>query len=170
MTVEIRLADNFLEEDRRRLYGWGEDIFNLAAYDLEWRPKDQHVFVAVDNLVISHVGLLRHSVRVGGRPVIVGGVGGVVTVPDMHRQGYAQRALRYAESFMCQEMGVEFGLLFCREQLVSFYQRLGWRSVEEPVEFDQPSGKMVSPFTVMVLPCSGQAWPAGTTYLESLPW
>jgi hypothetical protein len=67
-------------------------------------------------------------------------------------------------------MGVEFGLLFCLDRLKPFYARQGWQLLHETVEFDQPSGKIVSPLNVMVLPCTGQTWPAGAVDLCSLPW
>jgi hypothetical protein len=109
-------------------------------------------------------------VNVAGQAVRVGGVGGVATNGDLHGRGYAQKAMRYAEKYMCEELNVEFGLLFCLDRLKPFYERQNWQLVQEPVEFDQPSGKMISPLNVMVLPCKGQTWPAGAVDLCSLPW
>lgn len=168
--MRLRFADRFTDEERRQLFEWGEDIFGMAGLDLRWRPKDRHLFVEVDGRVVSHVGLLQHTVRVGDHPVKVGGVGGVVTVPDQQGRGYARHAMRHAASLMCGEWHVDFGLLFCREPLVPFYQGLAWRRVVDPVEAEQPSGRVVPPLAVMVLPCRGQEWPAGPVDLDSFPW
>ena len=168
--MRLRIADSFTDEERRQLFDWGEDIFGMADVGLQWRPKDRHLFVEVDSRVVSHVGLLQHAVRVGDDPVKVGGVGGVVTVPDQQGRGYARHAMRHAASLMCEEWGLDFGLLFCREPLVPFYQGLGWQRVKDPVEVEQPSGRVVFPLAVMVLPCKGQDWPAGPVDLDSLPW
>ncbi|MDQ3806018.1 MAG: hypothetical protein M3416_19580, partial [Acidobacteriota bacterium] len=83
---------------------------------------------------------------------------------------HAQRGMRHAAEFMRHEWGVEFGLLFCRDALVPFYERLGWQLVNEPVEVEQESGPVVSTLNVMVLPCDGRDWPAGPVSLNSLPW
>jgi hypothetical protein len=107
---------------------------------------------------------------VAGQLVRVGGVGGVVTAGELHGRGYAQQALSYAEAFMRDEMKVEFGLLFCLDRLKQFYARRGWQLLTEPVEVEQPAGRMVSPLHVMVMPFEGRAWPKGATDLRSLPW
>jgi GNAT superfamily N-acetyltransferase len=168
--VELRIANVLTDDEHRQLFGWGEDIFGMANQGLHWRPKDHHVFVEVGGRAVSHVGLLRHTVKVGGAPVEVGGIGGVVTMPDMQGRGHARQALRYASSLMCREWGLNFGLLFCREALTPFYRELGWRRVEEPVMIEQPSGRIGSPVVVMVLSCGDQGWPAGVVDLGSFPW
>jgi aminoglycoside 2'-N-acetyltransferase I len=65
---------------------------------------------------------------------------------------------------------VEFGLLLCREQLIPFYERLGWEPVTALVFSDQPAGKMAFAGAAMVLPCSGRTWPAGIVDLCGLPF
>jgi GNAT superfamily N-acetyltransferase len=168
--MDLRITDILTDDDHQQLFGWGEDIFGAASLGLQWRPKDRHIFVEVGGRSVSHVGLLRHTVKVGGVPVEVGGIGGVVTLPDMLGKGYARHALKHAASLICQEWGLDFGLLFCREPLVPFYRELGWRRIEEPVTVEQPSGRIASPMGVMVLSCKRQDWPAGPVDLDSLPW
>lgn len=159
-------------EDKRLLFEWGENIFGVQDALLQWRPKDWHFIVEVDGRPASHVGLLKHTVSAGGVPVVVGGVGGVVTVPEMHGKGHARRGMMHAAAFMCEELGVEFGLLFCLDRLKGFYESLGWRLVPERVEIEQEAGPIASPFNTMVLPCGGapRVWPAGEVKLNSLPW
>ncbi len=174
MDVEIRVTEGVLDpEDRRLLFEWGKNIFGVEDSLLQWRPKDTHFILEADGRVASHVGVLKHTVSAGGVNVVVGGVGGVVTVPEMQGKGLAQRGMRHAAAFMCEELGVEFGLLFCLDRLVGFYESLGWRLVPEQVEVQQPSGPITAPFNLMVLPCGGggeRAWPPGAVKLNSLPW
>lgn len=170
MSENIRVVEELTDEERQRLFGWGENIFGIDDSKYKWRPKELHFILDVDGQAASHVGLIDHTVEVAGRPVRVAGIGAVVTQGDLHGRGYAQKTLRYAERFMCEEWKVEFGLLFCLDPLRPFYERQGWQLLGEPVEFDQPSGKMVSPLNVMVLPCGERVWPAGATDLCSLPW
>ena len=170
MSEKIRLVHELTDDERQRLFGWGENIFGIEDGKYTWRPKDLHFIMDVDGLAVSHVGLVDHIVNVAGQQVRVGGIGAVVTAGEMHGRGYAQKTLRYAEKYMCEELNVDFGLLFCLDRLKPFYARQGWQLLHEPVEFDQPSGKMISPINVMVLPCKGQVWPAGAVDLGSLPW
>lgn len=168
--MKIRLEDNLSDEERKRLFGWGEDIFQADHLNLRWKPKDLHVLVDVDGQAVSHVGILQHTITVGEQFVKVCGVGGVVTALYAQGKGYATRAMLYAQDFMLSEWGVDFGLLFCRDQLLAFYERLGWQRVAEPVLIEQPLGEINSPMNVMVLPCRGQTWPEGPVKLNSLPW
>ena len=170
MNESIRVVKELTDEERERLFGWGENIFGIEDNKYSWRPKDLHIILDVDGQAASHVGLIEQTVNVAGQFVRVGGVGAVVTAGDLHGRGYAQKTMRYAEKVMCEDLNVEFGLLFCLDRLKPFYERQHWQLVSEPVEFEQPSGKMVSPFNVMVLPCQGQTWPAGAVDLCSLPW
>jgi len=93
-----------------------------------------------------------------------------VTVPEAQGRQHVHAAMRRAAEFMCGELGVEFGMLFCLPRLAPFYARQGWQLVEEEVEFEQPAGKVLSPFRVMVLPCGGRAWPAGKVEVAGFPW
>jgi GNAT superfamily N-acetyltransferase len=168
--IEIRLHTHITAEERQHLFGWGTDIYGDNHYHLEWRPRQWHAFVyAADNLV-GHVGFIKHEVQVGNQPVLVGGVGQVVTLPAGQRRGYARAALRWSAAFLCDELRAAFGLLFCVERMVPFYAGLGWQVVEAPVWIEQPTGRVISPMPVMVLPCQGQVWPAGAVELNSLPW
>lgn len=170
MSETIRVVKELTDEERQRLFGWGENIFGVEDNKYTWRPKDLHIILDVEGEAASHVGLIEQTVEVAGKPIRVAGVGAVVTAGEMHGRGYAQKAMRYAEKVMCEELNVEFGLLFCLDRLKPFYERQHWQLLHESVEFDQPSGKMISPLNVLVLPCKGQTWPAGAVDLCSLPW
>jgi GNAT superfamily N-acetyltransferase len=168
--MEIRVEDKVSDEERRELFGWGKDIFVVEHLNLKWRPKDLHLFVDVDASPVTHVGLLRHTISVGEQPVKVCGVGSVVTALKAHGKGYASYAMRHVKTLMCEQWGVDFGLLFCRDPLVPFYERLGWQRLQEPVEIEQPSGPIPFPLNVMVLPCRAETWPTGRVKLNGLPW
>ncbi|HKS29030.1 MAG TPA: GNAT family N-acetyltransferase [Pyrinomonadaceae bacterium] len=168
--MEIRVRNNISDEESKLLFGWGEDIFGSNHLNLTWKPKDLHIFIEVDGSPVTHVGLLQHTVAVNEERVAVCGVGGVVTTLDEQGKGYASRAMRHAASLMREELSVDFGLLFCHDRLMPFYERLGWRRVSDAVEIEQPSGSIVSPMNVMILPCAKESWPTGPVKLNSLPW
>ncbi len=89
--------------------------------------------------VVSNVGLLVRRCIAGGAPVRVGGVGGVATLTTHRGRGMAQSLMRAAHGKM-RELGLEFGLLQCPDERITFYESLGWRQVVVPMLFDQPDG------------------------------
>lgn len=175
MEEHIKQTDALTDREFKTFFAWGENIFGALPHTLTWRPKDIHFVLYADGKPLSHVGLLRHSVKVSGAPLTVAGLGGVVTVPGSQRCGLAQRMMEHAYEFMDREWDADAGLLFCLPEREAYYRRLGWQTLEVPVTIQQPGGshglrKMLSPLPVMVLPLGTTSWPSGPVDLDSLPW
>ena len=170
LSVEIRYAEALTEEERQALFFWGKDIFGLEDRDYRWRPKDYHFITEEDGRPLSHVGIIKTVVSVGGRQVTVGGIGGVVTVPEAQGRHLVHAGMRQAAEFICRELGADFGMLFCLPRLEPFYARQGWQTLSDEVEIDQPAGKIVWPYHVQVKPCGERVWPAGRVEVGGLPW
>ena len=168
--VSIRQATVLSNDELQRLFRWSADAFGVAHLGLQWRPKETRFLLDVAGEPVSHVGLLKHVVRVGGHPVIVAGFGGVVTVPSARGRGHATALMKHATQFVTAEWQVRAGLLFCLPRLIPYYARLGWRMLDETVNVQQPSGTLLTPIPVMVLPIGGPTWPGGTVELDSQPW
>ncbi len=170
MAERIKRASALSDEEWERLFNWGENIFGDPPVELTWRPKEVHFVLYEDGQAMSHVSILKHEIRVGGKPLTVAGLGGVVTRPEAQGKGYAGKLMRSAARYFKREWKVDAGLLFCLPRMVAYYEALGWHVIEAPVFIRQPTGKMESPFLVMVLPCNGHDWPNGKVELRSLPW
>ena len=171
MAVGIKFTQEALtDEEKQSLFGWGENIFGLEDAGFSWRGKDFHFVTEEDGRAVSHVGVIKTQVKAGGRALTVGGVGAVVTVPEAQGRRLVHEAMRQVASFICHELGADFGMLFCLPRLAPFYARQGWLLVEDEVEIEQPAGPVVWPYHVMVLPCAGRAWPAGRVEIGGLPW
>jgi len=166
MRIEVRAEGDLTEEEHRGL-SWAWDA---PEREFEWSEPDWRVLVWADGQVVSQVAILERVGRVAGQPVKLGGVGGVIALPDWRGRGFTSAALRRTAAFMCQELRVEFGLLVCEEDVVAFYERLGWRVAEGPLTFDQSGGKATWPAAAMVLPCGGREWPEGVIDLCGRPW
>ncbi|MDI6871554.1 MAG: GNAT family N-acetyltransferase [Bacillota bacterium] len=169
--IEVRLKDGMTEEEWRRLVGWSDDPFRIASYRYVWEPKRWRILVCVEGEPVSHVGVTpQRMVKVGEEPVLVGGIGGVVTLPQYRGQGFARLALREAMRFLRDELGVDFGLLLCREELVPFYAAQGWKRVPPPVLIEQPRGKVPLGLEAMALALREKPWPPGALDLCGLPF
>jgi GNAT superfamily N-acetyltransferase len=168
--MEIKQVDSLTDAEQQKLFGWGEDIFNVRPLTLHWRHKDVHFVVYDNGEPLSHAGILKHSVKVNGEPVSVAGLGGVVTIPEAQGKGFARQLVLQAMRFAEAEWEVDAGLLFCRPQMVKYYEAIGWHLVESQVVIEQPGGHIHSPLHVMVLPFGKKSWPPGEVELQSLPW
>jgi len=94
-----------------------------------------------------------------------------MTHPARQGQGLASKAMREAAKRFEQDLHVDYALLFCRPDLVLFYERLGWKSFEGQVFVEQPQGKIeFSANGAMVLDVKEQAPLTGVLDLNGLPW
>jgi GNAT superfamily N-acetyltransferase len=142
------------------------DLFN----DLEWSSSDVMLLGWLDDELVSQVGILRREILVGGKPLWVGGIGGVATLPDRQGKGYAGKLMRRAETYMRDEMGVPFGLLICGWARIPMYAHLGWELVAGAWRVVYKGGTALVPDNIMALRLSDQAWPAGEIDICGKPW
>lgn len=120
--------------------------------------------------LVSRVGILRRTISVGEKPLHIGGICTVVTELAYCRRGIASYLMGRAVMFLRDQLHLPFALLTCKPRLEHLYARLGWRSVEGPTVFDQPSGMRSCGGLTMVIECGGRPWPKGRIDLCGLPW
>lgn len=160
---------------------WYRDVFpdvNAQGIDTSgraWAEGDYRVLAWYDGEWGGIVEILQREIRVGGQPVLVGGVGGVMTLPHMRGRGLGKAAMQSAADFICGALGADAGMLYCLDALVPYYAALGWQVVNRPVHYQQPTGAGVldTPNTddnVMILPCGGFAFPAGEIDVQGTLW
>jgi predicted acetyltransferase len=88
-------------------------------------PGSWHFVHAVGELLASHVQVLALEFQTGPAIVRVGGVGSVLTYPQFRLEGLASDLMKQAAHLIEDRMDI--GMLFCDQELASFYARLGWR-------------------------------------------
>ncbi|NLE45797.1 MAG: GNAT family N-acetyltransferase [Chloroflexi bacterium] len=170
ISIEIQPTRTLPEEVQNHIGEWMHRIFAGMDVGIEWAGGDWSILVHVNGELVSHVNIVDRVVRVGGRDVRLGGIGNVATLETWQGRGLASIGMRTAQAFMCDELGVDFGLLLCEEDLIPFYRRLGWQVVSEPAVVDQPGGKVTLHHIVMVISCQQSEWPSGAIDLCGLPW
>jgi hypothetical protein len=161
-------------EESKQLFGWGENIFGIAHLNLTYRPmtgEEVHFVLFTEaGGAMSHVGVLQHHAYANGRPVLIGGIGGVATNPAAQRRGHAAVLLRHATIFLREQWNVDFALLFCIDRMRGYYGRLGWMNVECEVLIDQLDGKVPSPLHVMTMPFKPEFEVIQSLELDSASW
>jgi hypothetical protein len=129
-----------------------------------------NVFVYCEDELVSFLTTIKRAALFDDQPVLLGGVGGVMTPVPHQRKGYAGHALREARRIIFEEIEADCGALLCGEALVPFYNRHGWQVVDGPVEMAQPDGKALWPERMMVLPRGAEQWHPRKVDLCGLPW
>ena len=74
-----------------------------------------------------------------------------------------------AATFMRGDLGADFGLLLCADDVVPFYESLGWRITPGPTLCHEPSGRVEYEERTMILPCGRPDWPTRLILSDSSP-
>lgn len=119
---------------------------------------------------ITQIGILQRTITINQDPLLIAGVGFLITEPEYRGRGFATVVMKEAVSFVRDKLALPFSLLTCKPRLESFYSRMGWRIVNEPNIFVQPTGNRSCGGLIMVYECGGLPWPKGEIDLRGLPW
>lgn len=143
------------------------DIFRAASW-YGGRPDHSLWLEDLDGALVAHLDFELRVIGVGDREVLVAGVGEVATCPDRQLMAELRRVL-------ATETSADFGYLECREEVVGFYERVGWHLIHQKTrEIDPESGQWtVSESPTLILPATAplSAWPnEGTINLRGMWW
>ena len=170
-TESIRQTPELTDQEAAALFGWSDDVFNVAGRELPSSGGcDTHFILEFDGQPVCHVGALLHTIDMAGTPVAIAGLGGVVTRPEARGRGCARRLIGHVIDFAEREWKVDAGFLFCLEHMTGYYSSFGWTRLEVPVMIDQPGGVIENPGPAFVRPLGNFEWPPGTVLINRLPW
>ena len=168
--VEIKTVKSLTPEESEEVFKLLTVVFEADISTWNWTPDDWRLLVRVEDKLVSHIAIIERTCLVNGKPVKVGGVGGVGTHPEWRGHGLASLAMVQAAEFLTNGLKVEFGVLFCDQEMVPYYQRLGWRMIDAPVYFSMHDSKMQSDSPAMYLPGTKPYWPSGDVDVCGYPW
>jgi aminoglycoside 2'-N-acetyltransferase I len=146
--------------------------FALPADTYSWNPPSWSALIKSGQRVVAHAGIIYRVLQVGQLRVPVAGIGGVMTLPDWRRRGYARALLANATAFAALQLWAPFAMVICPKEDSSFYQHLGWQVAEAPIWCEQPGGRIrLQNELALYLACQGDAeWPSGSIDLGGTPW
>jgi GNAT superfamily N-acetyltransferase len=146
-------------------------LATLPGTEFSWAAPQWSVLLWDEAALVSRVGMVVREIRSNGQSKQIGGIGGVMTDPNRQGQGLASQALRAAAKHLATDVDVAYALLFCRPELVSFYNRFGWQIFQGKLFVEQPGGKVeFSANNAMLLNLQEQAPLDGVLDLQGLPW
>jgi predicted GNAT family N-acyltransferase len=134
-----------------------------------WAEPDWAIVGFVGAELVSYLNIVDRQASADGAPVHLFGLNNVITEPRHRGQGYSRQLNLYAIDLMAQLDPDACGFLFCSDEMLEFYQRLGWRHFKGQVTVSQPSGDKDWPSNAMLLDTTGRRdWK--TVHLCGLPW
>lgn len=169
--VEIVEFGRLGQEQRAALEGDEDDPFDAAGSTLAYRPKECHVGIQDDRgQLVASTGMLVVDVEVPARRFSVVGLGGVIVRADHRGRGLAREVVQAALA-RARMLGPAFALLFCREDRVGLYRKLGFAEIISEVVVEQPDGCAAMPDHTMRQALRPHAtWPDGPVIVRSLPF
>jgi GNAT superfamily N-acetyltransferase len=154
------LAD-FIQQAHDREFGDDSMVYALP----EW-----YLLGFLGGKPVSQLGVLQRTITINRKPLQIAGVGFLITEPEYRGRGYATLVMNEAVTFVENKLGLPFGLLTCKPGLESLYFGMGWRTVNQPNAFVQPSGNRSCGGLIMVKEFGEISWPDGKIDFRGLPW
>ena len=168
--VEIKSAKSLTQAEQQEVDALMKRAFTGEEDDLVWSEVDWYIWLREDGVMVSILEIITRTVTVDEQPLLVGGIGGVGTDPAWRGRGLASQCMCSAIDFIHSTIEADYGLLICDQHLVSFYSVLGWEVINDPVYFDQPSGKWKNNALTLVYALTRRPWPKGKVDMNGLPW
>lgn len=169
--MEIVDLGRLTDGERAELEGDEDDPFDGAGITLRFRPKDRHVAIpGSDGRLVASAGLTVAEVEVAAKRIPVVGVGGVIVNHNHRGCGLARQIVEEALS-RARAMGPPFVILFCHDDRVGLYTRLGFVEITLPVSVKQAHSFETMPMRTMWFALHPDAsWPDGPVRVHGLPF
>jgi predicted acetyltransferase len=145
-----------------------EEDFNDWAIFSTW-----YVVGRLGSKLVSHIGIVDRTIRVGGQRLSIAGITGVATHPDFHRRGFTEVLLTTGIEQMHKrgpQDAYDFAMLFCSNLMISYYTKRGFCQVQNPVHILESGKWILFEGNKMVMPLSGKPWPEGEVDVDGRSW
>lgn len=134
-----------------------------------WAEPDWAFLGYVDGELVSFLNLVDRNARADGNPVHLFGLNNVITEPQHRGHGYSTKLNQTAADFINELDKDACGFLFCADDLIPFYEKLGWKKYPGEVIISQPTGDKRWQSNAMIYsPAAAQSWQS--VHLCGLPW
>ena len=175
--IDIQDDTGLTAADRRALTALSQAVHppgsppNPVTAGIEWADATIRAMAWQEGRMVCHVGALLRAAMMDERAVRVGGVGEVMTAPDVRRQGHATALLPVMCRHLSEVQQVSFLMLFCAPALRGFYGRLGWRPFTGKLFIGQRGGSIEFPLDPPLVQDGTRTVPAsGILDLCGPPW
>jgi len=125
---------------------WNYDIKSQK----EWIEKnlfkdDIHILLYENNTLFAYLTIVKINFLLNGKSIFAYGVGSVCS--KVKNSGFGKKIIAIANNFIIENNKI--GLLFCKDNLILFYSKLGWNVISNTNIYFEPNKGMN--FITMVL-------------------
>lgn len=139
--------------------------------DITWSKPNFTITYTEENELISFYNIVKRNVLFDGESGTVAGINNVITLPEFRGKGYSSKLLNSTKKYLFEELAVDYGLLLCANELISFYEKLGWYKVDSTVFYTQPVKRTEQWNAETMLLSNGAAeYHPDEINLNGLPW
>lgn len=136
-----------------------------------WADPVWTVFMMNENgKVLTFFNIVERICKFDEEPIKIAGISNLITPPEHRGMGYGSKIMDQASGILFEDVNAECGLLLCADELIPFYNRFGWYTIDGHVTFVQPDGKKVWQANTMLLSRDHNRYHPGTIDLCGLPW
>jgi predicted GNAT family N-acyltransferase len=168
--MEVVELGRLTPEQREELEGDEHDPFDAAGATLSYRSTDHHVALRHHGRLVACTGMLVVDVEVRRERFAVVGFGGVIVNARHRGIGLARKVLQAALA-KAETLGPAFAILFCHDDRIGVYLKLGFHEVSSAVRVEQRHGYAVMPeHTMWRALTPGRSWAGGPVRLHGLPF
>lgn len=155
--LKSRVDREFGHVEIVRTHVWAQPTWALLGY--------------VESELVSFLNIVDRMGSADGKPIRLFGLNNVITEPGARKLGYSRLLNEAAIEFMKREDSLALGLLFCADELIPFYSRLGWEMFKGRVIIAQPAGEKIWPSNCMTHRLGrGEQVVFEEIHLKGLPW
>jgi len=137
--------------------------------ETEWANPDWTIVYYEGSEIAMFYNIVEREVDIDGKAYKAGGVNNVITPKAFRGKGHASKVLKSTAQFLFNDLSCDMGLLLCADNLIPFYKRLNWYTVDCPVYFSQSSGRKLWTANTMLLSKTEKLVPREID-LKGLPW
>lgn len=142
--IKITRSNELPDKVRQQIENTVKSEFSHISFvqEISWSKPDWTIIYTKNNELLSFYNIIIRAVRFDDKTQIIAGVNNVITLPAHRGNGHSSKLLRSTTNFLFDDLQVDYGLLLCADELVSFYRRLGWYEVHSDVFFQQPTDQL----------------------------
>jgi len=168
LEIVIKTVNDLAPDDSGFIARGRELLF--AGDSMVYALPERYLLGYAQGEPVTQMGILQRTITVDDEPLLIAGLGYLLTLPEHRGQGYATELMAGAVTFVRDTLDLSYCLLTCKLRLESLYAGMGWRALDAPNVFTQPTGNRRCGGLIMVFECGPEPWPEGDIDLRGLPW
>jgi hypothetical protein len=136
---------------------------------IQWAVPDFSVRKFEDDQLVCFYNVIKRTIDIDGNAYNAMGVSNVITPAPYRGRRLAFDLIEQTQDKMMRDLSADLGLLLCAEEMIRFYQRLGWEEVNCKLYYNQDDDPIPWQAKIMLLN-RNDLNPPKQILLNGTPW